>query len=70
LGVCQHAILDGSSRPEKSGTNIIDAFFHPDRAMRKTAFDTFWKAYGQYENSLGAFLARMNQIMDELEKLL
>lgn len=38
--------------------------------MRKTAFDTFWEAYGQYANSLGALLARMNQIMDELEKLL
>lgn len=30
---------------------------HPDRAVRKQAFDTFYKAYGQYENTLGALLA-------------
>lgn len=30
---------------------------HPDRAVRKQVFDTFWKAYGQYENTLGALLA-------------
>ena len=26
--------------------------------MRKQVFDTFWKAYGQYENTLGALLAQ------------
>ena len=31
---------------------------HPDRALRKEVFDTFWKAYGQYENTLGALLAQ------------
>lgn len=30
---------------------------HPDRATRKLAFDTFYKAYGQYENTLGSLLA-------------
>ena len=34
---------------------------HPDRAVRKAAFDTFWQAYGQYENSLGALLAQRIQ---------
>ncbi len=31
---------------------------HPDRAVRKQVFDTFWKTYGQYENTLGALLAQ------------
>lgn len=31
---------------------------HPDRAVRKQVFDTFWKVYGQYENTLGALLAQ------------
>lgn len=30
---------------------------HPDRAVRKQAFDTFYKAYQQYENTLGSLLA-------------
>jgi oligoendopeptidase F len=30
---------------------------HPDRAVRKRAFDAFWAAYGRYENTLGALLA-------------
>ena len=30
---------------------------HPDRAVRKQVFDTFFKAYGRYENTLGALLA-------------
>ncbi len=34
---------------------------HPDRQVRQAAFDTFWKAYGQYENSLGALLAQRVQ---------
>jgi oligoendopeptidase F len=35
---------------------------HEDRAVRKQAFDAFWKTYGQYENTLGALLAqRVNQ---------
>ena len=31
---------------------------HPDRAVRKQAFDAFWKTYGRFENSLGALLAQ------------
>ena len=31
---------------------------HPDRAVRKQVFDTFWKTYGQYENTLGSLLAQ------------
>ncbi len=31
---------------------------HPDRAVRKQVFDTFWKTYGQFENSLGSLLAQ------------
>lgn len=31
---------------------------HPDRAVRKQVFDTFWKTYGQFENSLGTLLAQ------------
>jgi oligoendopeptidase F len=31
---------------------------HPDRAVRKQVFDTFWKTYGQFENTLGSLLAQ------------
>lgn len=34
---------------------------HPDRAVRKQAFDTFWQQYAQYENTLGALLAQRVQ---------
>ena len=34
---------------------------HADRHVRKNAFDTFWKTYGQYENTLGALLAQRVQ---------
>lgn len=30
---------------------------HADRAVRKQTFDAFYKAYGQYENTLGTLLA-------------
>lgn len=35
---------------------------HPDRAVRKQTFDSFWKAYGQYENTFGALLAQRVQL--------
>jgi oligoendopeptidase F len=45
-----------------SDTGYGELRAHPDRAVRKQAFDAFWKAYGQYENTLGALLAqRVNQ---------
>lgn len=31
---------------------------HPDRSVRRQAFDAFWKTYGRFENSLGALLAQ------------
>ncbi|MES2718140.1 MAG: M3 family oligoendopeptidase [Pseudomonadota bacterium] len=34
---------------------------HPDRAVRQQAFETFWAAYGRYENTLGALLAQRVQ---------
>lgn len=34
---------------------------HPDREVRRQVFQTFWKAYGQYENTLGALLAQRVQ---------
>jgi oligoendopeptidase F len=34
---------------------------HPDRAVRKQAFDGFWGSYGQFENTLGALLAQRVQ---------
>jgi oligoendopeptidase F len=34
---------------------------HPDRAVRKQAFDAFWGSYGQFENTLGALLAQRVQ---------
>ena len=34
---------------------------HPDREVRKQAFDAFWKTYGQFENTLGALLAQRVQ---------
>ena len=34
---------------------------HADRAVRKQAFDAFWKSYGQFENTLGALLAQRVQ---------
>jgi oligoendopeptidase F len=34
---------------------------HPDRAVRKQAFDAFWQTYGQFENTLGALLTQRVQ---------
>jgi oligoendopeptidase F len=34
---------------------------HPDRAVRKQAFETFWATYGRFENTLGALLAQRVQ---------
>jgi oligoendopeptidase F len=45
-----------------SDTGYDELRRHEDRAVRKQAFDVFWKTYGQYENTLGALLAqRVNQ---------
>ena len=45
-----------------SDTGYDELRRHEDRAVRKQAFDAFWKTYGQYENTLGALLAqRVNQ---------
>jgi oligoendopeptidase F len=44
-----------------SDTGYDELRRHPDRAVRKQAFDAFWKAYGQYENTLGALLAQRVQ---------
>ncbi len=54
-------MVDG--KPVKvSDTGYDELRRHPDRAVRKQAFDTFWKTYGQFENTLGALLAqRVNQ---------
>ncbi len=53
--------IDG--KPQRlSDTGYSEFRRHPDRALRKQVFDTFWKAYGQYENTLGVLLAqRVNQ---------
>jgi len=53
--------VDG--KPQRlSDTGYAALRRHPDRAVRKQVFDTFWKTYGQYENTLGALLAqRVNQ---------
>ena len=34
---------------------------HPDRSVRKEAFDLFYKTYGQFENTLGALLVQRVQ---------
>ncbi len=44
-----------------SDTGYVQMRAHPDRAIRKQAFDLFWKTYGQYENTLGALLAQRVQ---------
>jgi oligoendopeptidase F len=45
-----------------SDTGYDELRRHPDRALRKQAFDSFWKTYGRYQNSLGALLTqRVNQ---------
>ena len=44
-----------------SDTGYVQLRAHPDRAVRKQAFDTFWKTYGQFENTLGALLAQRVQ---------
>ena len=54
-------MVDG--KPVKiSDTGYTELRQHPDRAVRKQVFDSFWKTYGQFENTLGALLAqRVNQ---------
>ena len=55
-------MLDVNGKPVRvNEIGYQDLREHPDRAVRKAAFDTFWKAYGQYENSLGALLAQRVQ---------
>jgi len=44
-----------------SDTGYVQLRAHPDRALRKQAFDLFWKTYGQFENTLGALLAQRVQ---------
>ncbi|CAD5374550.1 Oligoendopeptidase F [Rubrivivax sp. A210] len=44
-----------------SDTGYVRLRAHPDRGVRKQAFDSFWKTYGQYENTLGALLAQRVQ---------
>jgi oligoendopeptidase F len=52
--------VDG--KPQRlSDTGYTTLRQHPDRAVRKQVFDTFWKTYGQYENTLGALLAQRVQ---------
>ena len=41
-----------------SDTGYDELRRHPDRAVRKQAFDAFWRTYGRFENSLGALLAQ------------
>ena len=54
--------LDVTGRPVRlSDTGYADQRGHSDRAVRKQVFDTFWKSYGQYENTLGALLAQRVQ---------
>ena len=48
-----------SVRLSDTGYNELRA--SPDRAVRKQAFDVFWKTYGQYENTLGALLTQRVQ---------
>jgi len=49
--------VDG--KPQRlSDTGFAALREHPDRAVRKQAFDTFWKVYAQHENTLGALLAQ------------
>ena len=53
------ATLTIDGKPEKiNDTGYEAGRRHPDRAVRKQVFDTFWKSYGQYENTLGALLAQ------------
>ena len=50
-------LLDG--KPVKiSDTGYTEWRQHPDRALRKQVFDSFWATYGQFENTLGALLAQ------------
>jgi oligoendopeptidase F len=52
--------VDGKPvRVSDSGYTVLR--MHPDRAVRKQAFDAFWKAYGRYENTLGALLVQRVQ---------
>lgn len=44
-----------------SDTGYVALRAHPDRAVRKQAFDHFWKTYGQFENTLGALLVQRVQ---------
>jgi len=45
-----------------SDTGYVRLRAHPDRALRKQVFESFWKAYAQYENTFGSLLAqRVNQ---------
>ncbi len=44
-----------------SDTGYTSLRSHPDRSVRKLAFDNFWKTYGQFENTLGALLAQRVQ---------
>ncbi|WP_114394687.1 oligoendopeptidase F [Oleisolibacter albus] len=41
----------------------------PDRAVRKQAFDVFWKAYGQYTSTNGSLLANRIQAGVSMAKL-
>jgi len=46
-------------KPQRlSDTGYVALREHPDRAVRKQAFDQFWKTYAQHENTLGALLAQ------------
>lgn len=54
--------LDVAGKPVRvSDTGYVNLRGHADRLVRKQAFDTFWKTYGQYENTLGALLAQRVQ---------
>ena len=44
-----------------SETGYQELRAHPDRAVRKQAFELYYKAYGQYENTLGSLLAQRVQ---------
>ncbi len=44
-----------------SDTGYVRLRNHADRGVRKQAFDSFWKTYGQFENTFGALLAQRVQ---------
>ena len=52
--------IDG--KPQRiSDTGYETLRRHADRGVRKQVFDSFWKTYGQFENTLGALLAQKVQ---------